>query len=87
MIRNYITTAVRNLWRNKTFTVINMAGLAVGLAVFLLIFEFIASEWSSNRFHKNYANLYRMAITNKTGNTEYYVPPGFAPMLKEISDQ
>jgi putative ABC transport system permease protein len=83
MLKNYFKTAFRNLWRNKTFTTINMVGLAVGLAVFLLIFEFIAFEWSSNRFHKNYADLYRMAITDKAGNTEYYMPPGFASLLKE----
>lgn len=83
MLKNYLKTAFRNLWRNKTFTVINMTGLAVGLAVFLLIFEFIAHEWSSNRFHKNYADLYRMAVTDKASNTSYYVAPGFAPMFKE----
>ena len=83
MIKNYFKIAWRNLWRNKTYTAINMAGLATGLAVFLLIFEFIAFEWSSNRFHKNYDNLYRMGITDKTGNSSTYVPPGFAPMLKE----
>lgn len=83
MIKNYFKTAFRNLWRNRTFTLINMAGLAVGLAVFLLIFEFIAFEWSSNRFHKNYAELYRMAVTDKNGQPSYYLPPGVAPILKE----
>ncbi len=83
MLKNYFKIAWRNLWRNKTYTAINMAGLATGLAVFLLIFEFIAFEWSSNRFHKNYDNLYRMGITDKAGNSSTYVPPGFAPMLKE----
>lgn len=83
MLNIYFKTAFRNLVRNKTFTVINTAGLAVGLAVFLLIFEYIAFEWSTNRFHKNYNQLYRMAITDKTGNTDYYMPPGLAPMLKE----
>ena len=52
MLKNYIIVAFRNLMRNKTFTLINIAGLAVGIAVFLLIFEYIAAEWSSNRFHK-----------------------------------
>jgi len=83
MLKNYFKIAFRNLWRNKIFTAINMAGLAVGLAVFLLIFEFIAFEWSTNRFHKNYDELYRLAITDKTGNNSYYVPPGFAPMLRD----
>ena len=83
MLKNYFKIAWRNLWRNKTYTAINMAGLAVGLAVFLLIFEFIAFEWSSNRFHKNYKDIYRMGITDKAGNSSTYVPPGFAPMLKE----
>ena len=83
MIKNYLKIVVRNLWRNKTYTTINMAGLAVGIAVFLLIFEFISFEWSSNRFHKNYKDIYRMGITDKSGNSSTYVPPGFAPMIKE----
>jgi putative ABC transport system permease protein len=45
MLKNYFVVALRNLLRHKTFTAINIAGLAV----FLLIFEFVAAEWNTNR--------------------------------------
>jgi putative ABC transport system permease protein len=83
MLKNYLIVAFRNLRRSKTFSVINIAGLAVGLAVFLLIFEFVAFEWSANRFHKNYDRLYRAAINNKKNGADYYLPPGYAPIIKE----
>ena len=83
MIKNYFTVALRNLVRNKTFTVINIAGLAAGIAVFMLIFEFVAFEWSSNRFHKNFSHLYRMGATDKTGAHDYFIAPGFAPLIQQ----
>ena len=83
MFRNYFKTAWRNLWRNKQFTAINIAGLALGIAVFLLITEYVAWEWNANRFNKNYNNLYRANVQYKEGNTDSYVPPGFAPILKQ----
>lgn len=83
MIRNYFTVAIRNLWRNKTFTAINITGLAVGLAVFLLIFEYIGFEWGANRFHQNYDRLYRMTAVNKAGDQNYNFAPGLAPAIEQ----
>ena len=83
MLKNYFTVALRNLVRNKTFTVINIAGLAAGMAVFILIFEFVAFEWSNNRFHKNFSSLYRMGATDKTGAHDYFIAPGFAPLIQQ----
>lgn len=83
MFRNYIKTAFRSLWRNGQFTAINIAGLALGIAVFLLIVEYVAWEWSANRYNKNYDNLYRANVQYKEGNTDNYLPPGFAPIIKK----
>jgi len=46
MFGNYFKTALRNLLRNKTYSVINMLGLAVGMAVFLLIAQYVRFERS-----------------------------------------
>jgi len=81
MLRNYFIVALRNLLRNRTFTAINIAGLAAGMAVFLLIFEFVAAEWGTNRFHKNFSNLYRMGAAEKSGSHSFYIAPGFAPLI------
>jgi putative ABC transport system permease protein len=83
MLKNYFVVAVRNLLRNKTFSAINIAGLAAGLAVFLLIFEFVAAEWDTNRFHKNFQSLYRLGTVDKSGNHGAYLAPGYAPSIAQ----
>ncbi|MBS1576689.1 MAG: ABC transporter permease, partial [Bacteroidetes bacterium] len=83
MLKNYLVVAVRNLLRNKTFTAINIAGLAAGLAVFVLIFEFVAAEWNTNRFHKNFDSLYRLGTIDKNGNHDSHLAPGYAPAIAQ----
>jgi putative ABC transport system permease protein len=46
MFKNYVKIAWRNLWRNKLYSFINLAGLAVGLAVCMLIMLYVAHEHS-----------------------------------------
>src|ERR1700733_3614533 len=53
MIRNYIKIAWRNLIRQKLFSLINISGLAIGLAVCMLIMLYVAHEHSYDTFHKN----------------------------------
>jgi putative ABC transport system permease protein len=60
MIKNYFKTAFRNLWRNKNFTFINIAGLAVGIAVCLVIFLIIQFELSFDDFHSKKDRIYRV---------------------------
>ncbi len=83
MFSNYFKTAFRNLARNKQFTFINIAGLAVGIAVFLFIIQYVAFEWNANRFNKNYNELYRVDLQYKEGNADYYLAPGLAPIAKK----
>lgn len=83
MLKSYFTIAVRNLWRNRSFSLMNIAGLTIGISVFLLILQYTRSEKNSNRFHKNYNSLYRLAISQPKENTVAYdIPPGYAPLLK-----
>lgn len=60
MIRNYLKTACRNLLRHKTFSVINILGLAAGLTCCLLIFIFVADEYSYDHFHQKKDRIYRV---------------------------
>jgi len=60
MIRNYLKTAVRNLWRNKGFAAINILGLAIGLATCLLIVVYVMDELSYDRWNKNADRIYRL---------------------------
>jgi putative ABC transport system permease protein len=57
MLSNYFKIAIRNLSKNKGYTFINIAGLATGMAVALLIGLWIWDELTFNRYHKNYDRL------------------------------
>lgn len=58
MFKNYFKTTIRNLWKNKTFSVINIMGLALGLACSLLIMLWVNDEYKVDAFHKNGKQLY-----------------------------
>jgi putative ABC transport system permease protein len=60
MIKNYFKTAWRNLWKNKTFSLINIAGLAIGMAACLLILQYVSFKLSFDQFNKNAADIYRV---------------------------
>jgi len=62
MIKNYFLIALRNIKRNKVISLINIWGLAIGLALFILISLYVDFEYSFEKFHKNYKNLYRVEI-------------------------
>lgn len=72
MLKNYFKTAVRNLLRQKGNAIINIAGLAVGFAAFLLIFLVIQYEQSFDNFHPKKDRIYRVVRVGKNPvNREY----------------
>ena len=60
MIKNYFKTAWRNLRKNKTFSLINIAGLSIGMAACLLILQYVSFELSFDQFNKNAPDIYRV---------------------------
>jgi len=60
MLRNYLRIAFRNLVRNRVFSIINIIGLAIGLACSILIFLWVQDELSADRFHENGDQVYRV---------------------------
>lgn len=60
MFIHYLTIAWRNLLRHKANSVINITGLAIGIAACLLIFRVVRFELGHDTFHKNYKQLYRV---------------------------
>jgi putative ABC transport system permease protein len=60
MFKNYFKTAFRSLVRNKNYTIINIAGLALGIAVCMIIFIIIGFHNSFDNFHKNKVRTYRL---------------------------
>jgi putative ABC transport system permease protein len=60
MLKNYLTSAYRNLLNNKAFSLINIVGLAIGMAAFLLILQYVRFELSYDTFHKKGDRIYRV---------------------------
>ena len=57
MFKNYLKTALRNLWKSKVFSFINIMGLALGLSCSLLIMLWVNDEYNVDAFHKNGSQL------------------------------
>ena len=86
MIKNYLKVAFRNLLRFKTYSFINIAGLAVGIACCLLILLYIQNEVSYDSFNKNAGRIFRINTDLKFGATELaipVVPDLMGPLMKQ----
>ncbi|MCB0607079.1 MAG: ABC transporter permease [Lewinellaceae bacterium] len=59
MLKNYFMIAWRNLWKEKRYSMINITGLSVGIAVFVLLSLYVTDEWSFDRFHTKSDRIYR----------------------------
>ncbi|WP_332871498.1 ABC transporter permease [Spirosoma rhododendri] len=69
--------------KNRVFSFINIAGLALGMAAFVLILEYVAYERSYNQFHKNLPTLYRLLTQNQAGDVWSDMSPPIGPIAKE----
>lgn len=86
MLKNYFKTAIRNLWKNKGFTAINISGLAIGMASAILILLWVQNELSYDRFHEKQDRLYRAwnrAIFNAKLACWSTTPKILGPTLKK----
>src|SRR5688572_4093704 len=81
MLYNYFNIAVRNLFKNKIHTFINVAGLALGIASVFLIGLYIQGELSYDRFHDRPEDLYR--ITWHDDNPQTRTPHPMAQTLAQ----
>ena len=69
MFKNYLITSLRNLWRYKGYSAINILGLAIGLACVILILLYVKSELSYDQFHENRDELYLLGIQTTNPQT------------------
>lgn len=86
MIKNYIKTAYRSLWKNKGFTAINVLGLSVGLAACLLIVLYVVDELSYDRYNTNANRIYRITENVRLNGREGSYGSTEAPLANAIKD-
>lgn len=60
MIKNYLTIALRSFLKHKSFTILNVVGLSLGMVASLLILQYVKYERSYDTFHSNAADVYRI---------------------------
>lgn len=87
MFRNYIKVAWRNIKRHKGYSFINIAGLAIGMAVCILILMFVRDELSYDTFHENKDRIYRLerqflASDGSVRGAFCSLAPSFVPFLE-----
>jgi putative ABC transport system permease protein len=70
MLRNYLRIALRNILKHKSYAIVNIAGLAVGIACCLLILLYVQDELSYDRFHENAAQIYRATLATSQQRLE-----------------
>ncbi len=87
MIKNYFTTAFRNLWRNKTFSTINVLGLAIGISASLVIFLIVHYEFSFDKFEKDGDRIYRVVIDAKFNGQEGHSTGVQAPLSGAVANE
>jgi putative ABC transport system permease protein len=86
MFKNNLKIFIRNFKKQKSYTLINLLGLAIGMVSFLLIFLYIGFEFSYDRFHKNASLLYRVRndrIYSDIHDKSAGCPPAIGPALKD----
>jgi putative ABC transport system permease protein len=86
MFKNYLKIAFRNLRKQKGFSLINISGLAIGMACCLLILLYVSDELSFDRFHKNGDRIYRILSDSTIGGTTRHFaisPAALAPAAAE----
>jgi putative ABC transport system permease protein len=82
MLRNYFKTALRNLLRQKSSTVLNIAGLTLGITCSLVLFLLINHLLSFDTYHSKKDRIYRV-VTESDGNSGRFYTPGVPPALPD----
>ncbi|MDX9846154.1 MAG: ABC transporter permease [Tenuifilaceae bacterium] len=80
MIKNYLKVSIRNLISQRGYTLINIFGLAVGIASSLMIMLYVIDEMSYDKFHPNASNIYRVCLDAKIQDTELLGPISCVPI-------
>ena len=83
MIRNYLLIAIRNFLRQRTQSILNVLGLAIGLVCTMYVFLYIHDELNYDTQHPDPYNTYRLGYKDNDGNLSSWALAGWGYYLKE----
>jgi len=90
MIRNYLLIALRNLWRNKIMSIINLLGMAIGFGVFLTLLTWIRFDVRFDKFHEDIDQMHVLNVRLNLNGSDYTSQRTggiYARVLKELFPQ
>ncbi len=80
MLKNYLITSLRFLLKNKSYSLINVLGLSVGMACFILLTLFVQNEFSYDEYHKDKDLVYQVFLSDTSSQRNGFYPQTMAPM-------
>jgi len=87
MIKNYLRTALRSFGKNKVFTIINIVGLAIGLACSLLIFLHVYTELSYDDHFTDAEDIYRLAVKASMSDNSFEAAVTGGPLAQILETE
>jgi len=87
MLKNYLRTAIRNIRRQKLYSLINISGLAVGLICCMLILLWVHDEWIYDRFHTHADQIHRAIIVDPNVGLDKSIAVTPIPLAPAIKDE
>jgi len=87
MLKNYILVALRNLWRHRGYTLINIFGLTIGLASTIFILLYVINEMTYDRFHEKSDQIHRVWISGSMPATEMRHAVTSPPMAEALLNE
>ena len=87
MLQNYIRVALRNFFRNRLYTLVNMSGLALGITASLVIFLLVQYEYSFNRFHPGEDRIFRVVESESNAGDRRQGPGYPLPLIGAIEKE
>ncbi|MCG8389361.1 MAG: ABC transporter permease, partial [Cytophagales bacterium] len=87
MIYSYIKTSIRGLLKNRIYAVVNVGGLALGMAACLVIFYYVAYELSYDKFFEESQSIHRFYLERdqqERSRVYFHLAPAFKPALEEV---
>src|SRR5262249_29614074 len=72
MLKNYFRVALRNFWRNRAFSAINILGLAIGISASLIIYLLVYYDFTFDKFEKDSDRIYRVVASGTFQGNPWY---------------